>query len=439
MWVCPAQRPCNKACRTDSAIVNDLSAIRELPHDRQRGRLRVLVFSSVFPRRAQPVHGTFVYERVRHLAKLAEIRVLVPVAWYRPLQPELPKSCAAPDFSVMYARFWYPPKVLAAVRGWLMALSMLPQVVRLRRDFDFDLIDAHFAYPDGYAAILLGRWFHRPVSITMRGTEILQSHSKSGRRLCDWAITRAQQIIAVADTLAMRAREACVPPERITTIPNGIDSTRFHPLARSEARSQLGLPLRGRMLVSVGHVSPRKGFQHVIHALPRMIESAPDLRYVIIGGRGAETDNSADLRALVHALGLTDRVQFAGPQPADRVALWIGAADVVVHASEFEGCPNIILEAMACGRPVVATKVGDVERMVPPHAGILLDDPASDVQLAAAVLAALDRPWDPEKISAAGAARSWHAVAREVAVRWHLAVDPPQAGRFAHSKNLGTI
>jgi glycosyltransferase involved in cell wall biosynthesis len=172
----------------------------------------------------------------------------------------------------------------------------------------------------------------------------------------------------------------------------------------------------------VGHLSPRKGFHRIIRNLPHVIETCPEARLAIVGGRGAEEDNSAELEALVRRLDLADQVLFAGAQTPEAVALWLGAADVFVLASDFEGCPNVILEAMACGRPVVATKVGDVERMVPTFAGILFDDPEDDVALAECMLAALMRNWDAQRIRDHVSTRSWDNVARRVTAQWLLAI-----------------
>jgi glycosyltransferase involved in cell wall biosynthesis len=113
------------------------------------------------------------------------------------------------------------------------------------------------------------------------------------------------------------------------------------------------------------------------------------------------------------------------------VALWLGAADVFVLASDFEGCPNVVLEAMACGRPVVATKVGDVERMVPPLAGILLDDPNDCTALADALISALHTAWHPAAIRDHVAARSWAEVAQRAVRQWRMAVEAFQAEHVA--------
>lgn len=405
-------------------------------------RLRVLVFTTVFPSRGQPLHGTFVLERVRHLAALADVEVVVPVPWHRARGCRDPEPAVTPILSVSHPRFWYIPKVLMSSRGLFLFASTLGAVARLRRTFDFDLIDAHFAYPDGFAAILLGRWFRRPVCITLRGTIIPLSRRRLGRWLCDWAIRRAERVIAVAHNLADRARHGGVAECRIATIANGVDSRRFHPVDRCSARRALGLSEEGELLVSVGHLSPRKGFHRVLRGLPPLVATRPEARLAIVGGKGAEEDNSAKLPELARELGVTNRVLFVGAQPPDRVALWMGAADIFVLASDFEGCPNVILEAMACGRPVVATKVGDVEHMVPSFAGILLDDPEDGAALAASLAAALSGDWDPQRIHNHVATQSWTEVAQRVAVQWRLAVDAfpaePAGGSAAIAEDLVT-
>lgn len=401
-------------------------------------RLRVLVFTTVFPSAAQPLHGSFVLERIRHLAELAEVRVVAPITWYRALRrpPEAPPM--PPLRQVEYPRFWYIPKILLALRGISLAASAFFAIRRLRRQFDFDLIDAHFVYPDGFAAILLGYWFRRPVCLTLRGVIIPLSRRPIGRWLSDWTIRRARRVIAVSENLANRAREGGVPADRVVTIANAVDTSRFRPIDAAAARRRLDVPEDENLLVSVGHISPRKGFQRVLRALPRVLRDAPNTRLAIVGGKGAEEDNSAELHALVERLGLSDRVAFVGARPLDEVALWMAASDVFVLASDFEGCPNVILEALACGRPVVAAKVGDIERMVPPFAGVLFDDPEDDTALAECLLAAIGGQWDHQRIRDHIALRSWDDVAARVMAQWRLAVGlTPQTDGVAANELVG--
>lgn len=385
-------------------------------------RLRVLVFTTVFPNQAQPVHGLFVAERIKHLARVADLRVLAPVPWYPWIRGGVPRRERLGDLMIERPTFRYVPRLFKALDGLFLFLSSVATARRIRREFDFDLIDAHFAYPDGFAAMLLGRLFRRPVCVTLRGTIIPLSTDPLRRALCDWTIRRAARVIAVAKNLADRARQGGVPEARISVVANGVDGERFRPQARNVARSSLGLPADGHLLVSVGHLSRRKGFHRVLLALPELFRKFPDLRLAIVGGPGGELDNGPELKALAGELGITERVIFTGAQPPDRVAWWLNAADVVVLASEFEGCPNVVLEAMACGRPVVATKVGHVDQMVPPYAGILLDDPEDLAALARALREALQRTWDPDRIRAHVEPSSWKAVAERVLAQWFCAL-----------------
>src|SRR5437764_5165953 len=234
-------------------------------------RLRVLVFTTVFPNPGMPLHGTFVLERIRRLASLTDIEVVAPLPWVRALwtYPLVRQSYGI--LNIRHPRFWYIPRLLKSLRGLFLFLSVVRQIGRLRKGFDFDLIDAHFAYPDGFAAVLLGWWFRRPVCITLRGTIIPISRYPLGRCRCNWAIRRAERVIAVAESLAVRARQGGVPEHRIVTIANGLDSERFRLLDRATAREQLGFRSHDRLLVSVGHLSPRKGFHRVIRSLPRVL------------------------------------------------------------------------------------------------------------------------------------------------------------------------
>src|SRR5262249_9158798 len=154
-------------------------------------------------------------------------------------------------------------------------------------------------------------------------------------------------------------------------IANGVDGSRFAPRDRDECRKELGLPLTGRLLVSVGHLSPRKGFHRVLAVLPELLREFPDLTFAVVGGTEDGFGYDAELRKVADKHGVSGHVLFAGPRPPAEVALFLGAADLFVLASAREGCPNAVWEAMACGRPVVATRVGEVDRMVPEYAGVL--------------------------------------------------------------------
>jgi glycosyltransferase involved in cell wall biosynthesis len=385
--------------------------------------MRVLAFTTVFPSAATPLHGLFVLERLRHCAAHAAIQVVAPWPFYR--RPKPPATEVIAGLPVAHPTFWYTPRYGKSLDGIALYASALSTVRRLVQDFRPDLIDGHFGYPDGYAAVRLGQALQLPVVLTLRGTE--PSVALAGpqrRRALAWALRHADRIIAVAQPLADGARALMAETGPMETAPpieiiaNGVDTTRFSPGDRAAARRALGQPMAGRLIVSVGHLSPRKGFQRVLRALSAVVAEAPDARFAIVGGPGAEGDNGAELRRIAAELDLTERVIFAGGEPPERVATWLRAADLFVLASDHEGCPNVVWEALATGLPVVATRVGEVPAMVPGFAGHLFDAPDDVPALRAALLAGLSGMHDAGAIRAWAERHTWDGVAGRVVAQW---------------------
>jgi glycosyltransferase involved in cell wall biosynthesis len=380
-------------------------------------KIEVLVFSTVFPNAAQPHHGVFVRERTRGLLPEAGVRVVAPTPWFpfvsglRPgYRPRVPREEVQDGVRVLHPRYLSFPGVLKCLDGVLLFLSTLPTLARLRRERRFDAIDAHFVYPEGLAAVLHGLVFRVPVLITLRGMLPLLVRYRLRRPQLRFALRRAARVIAVSGSLKQDAVAEGIEPARVRVIENGIDPGLFHPVDRVEARRSLGLPEGGPLLVSVGTLAPRKGFHLVMEALASL---RPDLRFAIVGGAGAEGAMEPELRDLAARLGLGERVIFAGPRDRGELADWYSAADLFVLASAHEGCPNVVLEALACGTPVVATPVGNVPELLDrPQVGIVAERQVP--ALAAAIAEALSRPWDREAIRARIGSRTWAAVGREV-------------------------
>ena len=378
--------------------------------------MKVLVFTTVFPNPAQPLHGLFVEERVRAAAALADIRVMSPVAWFR--RRRIPGHAHGPP-PVEYPTFYYVPGVFKAIDGLLLFLSALPAVLRLRRRFDFDLIDGHFGFPDGVAAILLGRWCRRPVTITLRGSELNMARYRLRRAAMAWSLRRAARVIAVSQQLADLAVSLGAPPDRVKVIGNGVDISRFRPIDGIEARQRLGVPEQGRLLVSVGHLARVKRFDLVLQALPAIAASHPAVWFAIVGGVAASSGSyPSEINECISRLKLSDRVIVTGRVAPDNVSLWLSAADLFVLSSDREGSPNALREAIACGCPVVASDVGDVRHVVSAETGVIVDATASLAQWTAAIEAALERPWNRAAIRAAAERLTWTDVAARVAGEW---------------------
>jgi teichuronic acid biosynthesis glycosyltransferase TuaC len=397
--------------------------------------MKIASLSTVFPNSSQPLHGTFVLDRLRHAADQHQISVVAPVPWLRRLSDSVSKRENLEGLSILRPTFFYSPLVGKGFDSWCLFASALPSFRHLDRVQRFDLIDAHFGYPEGAAAVRLGYRFKRPVVITLRGNEPCLYRTGLRGLVMKKALRRATRIIAVSQPLAEFAVALGAERERVETIPNGVDIERFVPMERQSARRRLSRRYEGPLIVSVGHICTRKGFHFLLAAVASLLPSHPSLSLVIVGGPSGERSNLEDLKRSVQMLGLTKHVEFTGAQPRHQVALWLAAADVFALASQQEGCPNVVWEALACGRPVVASRVGEIERMVPGHAGVLYE-PANDVSaLSRALTEGLKRHWDENSIRRHAQERTWNHVAQQVGRAWeralheHASISRSEAGR----------
>lgn len=383
----------------------------------------VVVLSSLFPSAVQPTAGLFIRERMFRVAQQLPLVVVAPTPWF-PLQgllrrwrpgfrPGAPRAEQQQGIDVWFPRFLSVPGVWKHLDGLAMALAVWPRLRRLQREGRLDLIDAHFAYPDGDAAVRLGRWLKVPVTITLRGTEVRHAKDPALSRQVRAALHGARRIFAVSESLRRIALDLGVAPEKVLVVGNGVDLQKFHPVPRAEARRQLGLSPDVPVLITVGALVERKGFHRVIACLPKLRLQFPGLTYLVVGGSSPEGDWTAHLQQLAASLGVAEAVRFLGPvAPAD-LRLPLSAANVFALATRNEGWANVLLEAMACGLPVVATDVGgNAEVVCHPTLGAIVpfEDEAA---LQRALEAALTAQWDEAAIRGYAQQNTWD---RRVAV-----------------------
>ena len=395
--------------------------------------MNVLTFTTLWPNAEKPGLGVFVKHRAMALAQrptVANLRVVAPV-------PFFPKRLAfgfvparwrqmahiaerenVGGLATWHPRFFNPPRVGMRWYGYWMASGAEPVVRQLHAQERFDLIDAHYVYPDGAAAVRLGEALGAPVCVTARGTDInLFSQLPHIRRLIQRTLQRAQGIIAVSAALKQRMVELGLEADKITVIRNGIDRQTFHWRDQAAARQRRGLNGADRILVTVGALVPLKGLDRLIGAMQSVAHTESRARLFIIG----EGPERAALVAQISAAGLEQHVFLTGTKPQQELPDWYAAADVFCLASEREGCPNVIIEAMACGAPVVASAVGGIGELVADERfGLLVPEAEANASgFAMRVTAALARPWEREMIAAHASARGWTEVAEEVLAYWH--------------------
>lgn len=371
-----------------------VTPILPVPHDRTRGR--------------------YIHETARALSRLATVRVFFPQVrypqWPARLSAMLPRSFIHGQVDGDYRldgidleSYTYPglPGLSRATNGLVGARALVPRL----RAFAPDLVLAYWVYPDGYAALRAARRLGVPCIVGARGSDI---HVRSGINalMTRRTLAGADGVLTVSEAMRTTAIDRYgAPAEKVRTIVNGIDTGVFHPRDRAAMRARLGVPADARLVTYVGRFVESKGLLELFAAFAGIAGRDPAARLALVGD-GVMRDQ---LPALLQDHGLASRVHVPGGLEPDAVGDWIGASDVLTLPSWSEGYPNVLVEAIACGCPVVATDVGGAREIVDETSGILV--PARDVDaLQRALASALARPWDHAAM-AVSMRRGWHDVA----------------------------
>jgi teichuronic acid biosynthesis glycosyltransferase TuaC len=339
--------------------------------------MRLLTFTNLYPSTVLPRHGIFIEHRLRQLVNTGSVdaRVVAPIPWV-PIKARVfgqyaalngvPASEERHGVRIHRPRFFAVPKLTSWLNPYSMALGALRTVRELQAERDFDVIDAHFVYPDGAAAILLGKWLDKPVVVSARGTDIHTfPQYRVPRRWIEWVLREAAALVSVSAALCEPLRRLGAPEEKISVLRNGVDLNLFAPGDRAALRAELNL--KSPLMLSVGHLVPDKGHHFVVEALAQL----PRMHLAVIG----EGPMRAELQSLAAKLGVSDRIAWVGNVEQSRLVKYYGAADMTVLASRAEGMPNVLLESMACGTPVISSDVGGAGEVVTSgDAGVLLPE-----------------------------------------------------------------
>jgi teichuronic acid biosynthesis glycosyltransferase TuaC len=383
-------------------------------------RLRILTFTALYPNKINPLQGIFIHQRVKHLARRLgnSVEVIAPVPYFPFWLPvprwrqfsQIPRQEEIDGLRIHHPRYPLLPGISMPAHGMLMYLASLTLARRLHREKTFDCIDAHFVYPDGFAAVRLGKHLSLPVVVSARGTDInLYSSFRLIRQMLRWTLTNASGAIAVSADLKNKMIALGIPKAKIQVISNGVDTGRFHQLDAKTARKQLQLTKEHLIAVYFGSLIESKGHHLLIAAVAKLAARFPKLRLYVLG----EGVYRAKLEELVREKQLQDKVLLLGNRPNEELSLWFNAADMSCLMSSREGWPNVVSEALACGTPVLASRTGGVPEIITsPDLGILVEQDVDSV--AAGLEQALTKSWNREEISRRSRLRSWDAVAAEV-------------------------
>jgi glycosyltransferase involved in cell wall biosynthesis len=374
--------------------------------------MRVLVVTKIFPNALEPLSAPFNRQQIAALGRRCHVEVLATIPWFPGAGllarwspagklTRVPHRDRIDGLEVAHPRVLYVPRFGHNLSAAFYAASVLPEL--LRRRHSFDVLLGTWGYPDAVAAVALGRALRVPTVVKLHGSDMdVLAKRPLLRRQLALALPRAARVVAVSRALADAARALGVPADRIDVIGNGVDAQLFHPRDRAAARAELGHAGDARKwILYVGRIEAEKGALDLAAAFARLAADRTDVALVMVGegrGRGA-------VEEALRPLG--DRALLVGPQPLEKVPVWMAAADLLTLPSHHEGTPNVVLEALACGRRVVATRVGGIPDVVHrPELGTLVE--VSDVPaLAAALTEAAATPYDPAAVAALGARGGW--------------------------------
>ncbi len=397
--------------------------------------IRILVFSSLYPHEGEPTLGVFVRNRLQHLISDTDVSatVMAPVPWF-PFKSEIfgrygraaraSRQSVDGGIPVYHPRFLVIPKIGMHLTPLFMAWSARRMLKKMQKHgVTFDLIDAHYLYPDGVAAAKLAKRFKLPFIVTARGSDVTQIGAiASARSKIVSACRAARHVITVSQSLKDRLVEMGVDAGHVTSLRNGIDSERFAPVAdaRMVVCNETGLDATKKIVVFAGWLIPRKRVDIVIEAISKL----PDVQGVIVG----DGPLKSDLLEQVEQLQLTNRVAFVGQKQPEEMPRYLSAGDVFCLPSEREGWANVMLESMACGVPVVARGVdGAVELIQKDNVGRLVagDDP---VKYAEAIRSVLDENSSKSEVREYAKRFGWRATSLGQLNLFKKAIQPNQPG-----------
>jgi len=373
---------------------------------------RIALVTPMLPVPHDQTRGRYIHETARSLSKLATVKVFFQQSQYPKLPFVAPRSFLDGQVGADYRidgidveTFTYPvfPVISRAINGHVSSHLLTPRVAA----FKPDVILAYWVYPDGYAALRTARKLGVPGVVGALGSDI---HVRAGINnfMTRRTIAGADALLTVSEAMRQTAiTDFGAAPDRVHTIVNGFNASVFHPRSQKANRQRLNIPLDEQMIIYVGRFVEAKGMHELIQAFKAMALKNSKLSLALIGDGVMKTE----LLNLIAQAGLQERVRIPGGQPPDQVAEWICASDVLTLPSWSEGYPNVVVEGLACGKPVVATDVGGTREILNERNGILIP-PRQAQALQSALEKALATQWDHAAIAQA-MQRTWDDVARE--------------------------
>src|SRR3990167_4369574 len=375
-------------------------------------KIKVLFISSLFPNGENPTLATFNKQQIMYLSEFCEIKVVAPIMWF----PFLKKGKISyheflGEIEVFHPNAFYIPKFARFLYGLFYFLSIIRCIKRILKNFDFEIIYTNWLYPDSFAAMLIAKLFQKPFVVCALGTDVnVYMKYPLRKRMILTTIRKSTKTLTVSKALKEKIVEQGIPPEHIEVLYDGVDKKIFNPQDKNRVREKLGLTPPFPLILYVGNLKIWKGVDYLIDALKILVSQKKEIKLCLIGD-GSERKS---LEKKVRRENLCNRVYFEGRKQHKDISLWMNASDLLCLPSLMEGVPNVMLEAWACGIPVVATKVGGIPEILNDQNYGIMVEPQDSASLAQALLEGLSKNWDIEKIKQHSLEFSWEENAKKL-------------------------
>lgn len=367
-------------------------------------KINLLLITSLFPNPVEQNRGIFVADLVKELKQRCNVTVISLIPFFPKLRvlkrfkqwykfSLVPGNYTINSQEVICAKYWAVPKIVA-LHSFFLFIAILPKIWRLHKEKRFDLINVHWLFPDGVASCWIARILKIPIVLTAHGSDInwyLNTNSRKNQIMK--ALKGANKITVVSEQQNESLKKLNIAEAKIKIIHNGFDGL-FEVSDKLSCRKELGLPANPKIIAFIGRLVKVKGFKYLISAVQKLENTYEDDYQVIVVGDGISRNAYEEE---VDNLGLSSRIKFYGEKRHKELSKWFAASDIVCLPSISEGCPTVVIEALACGRPVVASRVGEIPKLVNRDNGILFA-PRDVEEFTEAILKAFDHKWDAANI-----------------------------------------
>lgn len=355
------------------------------------------------------VDSTFVLVRYNPIADIAKY-IHIPALDSFKLSSKIDLTQKPSNIEVLATPVMYAPVDSQYKKLGEKHLKAVDQAIK-KNDIEFDLIHSHFTWSAGYVGAKLKEKYNVPFVVTAHGYDIydLPFKDEEWKEKIEYVLNTADCIITVSNS-NLRCIEKLDVDTPVKVIPNGFNNKMFHPMNSDECRKNLKLPMDKKIILTVGNLVEIKGHKYLIEAMSEVVKHRKDVLCIIVGNGKLE----GKLKKQIKSLNLESYVKLVGRKSHNEIPLWMNACDVFVLPSQRESFGVVQIEAMACGKPIVATRNGGSEEIITSDDYGLLCEPTRSRKLAECISLALNKEWDIKKIGKYSSQFTWDNAVKDI-------------------------